>query len=70
MDCIVHGVEKSAHNFHCLLTHSVLWISEKVMEAGGLPTRNGGQKGLRAWHPTGPCLALALLWPVGIGLQA
>ena len=30
------------------LTYSALWNSEKVMEARGLPTRNGGQKGLRA----------------------
>ena len=50
MDCIVHGFEKSwvsLSDFH-LLTYSALWNSEKVMEARGLPTRNGGQKGLRA----------------------
>ena len=27
---------------------SAFWNSEKVMEAGGLPTRNGGLKGLHA----------------------
>ena len=40
---------------------SALWNSEKVMEAGVLPTRNGGQKGLQAQDPTRPCSASRVL---------
>ena len=30
---------------------SALWNLRKVMEAGVLSVRNGGQKGLHAWEP-------------------
>ena len=33
---------------HLISNSSALWKSEKAMEAGVLPTRNGGQQGLYA----------------------
>ena len=38
-------------SLHQQLRESALWNAWKVITAGVLPTRNGGQKGLCAWEP-------------------
>lgn len=41
-----------------LISYSfAFWNSEKVMEAGGLPARNGGKKASVPWSPKGTCSA-------------
>ena len=42
--------DKGKHTGFCI-GKTALWNPEKVMEAGLLPTRDGGQKGLCAWEP-------------------
>ena len=42
---------------------SALWNSGKVMEAGVLPTRNGGQKDVQAWESHRAVLGFTLAPP-------